>query len=175
MPPPFWDFLLLQVRSLSNFPSLSFLYSLCHWWGFWNPSCSLAPLWPTLGCVLLLCLELGVLLGPLSLFFLSFPLGWVLSLMKFARVSLMTLVCIQTIKKLKSLEYLNEEGQVHMSFHESQAREKWEHWFSFPNAWKKAIACALAIPLQVGILWGGRGREISTLSNSRDSTFKSRI
>ncbi len=87
----------------------------------------------------------------------------------------MTLVCIQTIKKLKSLEYLNEEGQVHMSFHESQAREKWEHWFSFPNAWKKAIACALAIPLQVGILWGGRGREISTLSNSRDSTFKSRI
>jgi predicted transcriptional regulator len=57
--------------------------------------------------------------------------------MKFARVSLMTLVCIQTIKKLKSLEYLNEEGQVHMSFHESQAREKWEHGSHFPMLGKR--------------------------------------
>jgi hypothetical protein len=48
------------------------------------------PLW-----VLLLWLELGVLLGPLSVFVLSFPLCWVLSLMTFARISLMSFVCIQ--------------------------------------------------------------------------------
>jgi hypothetical protein len=78
--------LLLQVRSLSKFPSLSFLYNLATDGSSGTqvvhlPLCD--PLW-----VLVLWLELGVLLG------LLFPLCWVLSLMKFARVSLMS-VCRQ--------------------------------------------------------------------------------
>jgi len=53
-----------------KFPVPFFFIEPCHWW-LWNPSCSFAPFWPTYH-VKLLWLELGVLLGPLSLSLCSF-------------------------------------------------------------------------------------------------------
>ncbi len=85
----------------------------------------------------------------------------------------MTLVCIQTVLKLKSLEYLNEEGQVHMSFHESQAEEN-GNTALISQCLEKGNRFYTYHSITGRYIMGGGG-EISTLSNSRDSTFKSII
>jgi len=138
MPPLFWGMLLMQMRSLSNVPSLSFSYSLASNGGSGTQVVHLRlcdPLW-----ALHLCLEPGVLLGPLSLslFVLSFPLCRVLSLRTFARVSLMTFVYMYIDRlKTKNLGILKSGRASLDGLPWVLGRGTWEHGSHFPMLGKR--------------------------------------